>query len=118
MKIVTTKLHRRNQKVTFDGITVTFDNDCIAEVTSEEAAKIILKDDSVTELGKSAKNDKDAAKSDNSGAGNQNDAGDNLALLTVKELKAVAEEANLPKEEWETLKKVDLLEYIKTKTKE
>lgn len=39
----------------------------------------------------------------------------NISKLKLDDLKALAEKKELPKEEWESLKKEDLLEYLKDK---
>lgn len=38
-----------------------------------------------------------------------------LSKLKVEELKALAEDKELPKEEWENLKKEEFIEYLKDK---
>lgn len=38
-----------------------------------------------------------------------------LSKMKLEDLKALAEEKELPKEEWESLKKEELLEYLKDK---
>ena len=68
-----------------------------------EGAEIEITDDSVLKAWK------------NLGVIEGGKAEGNLHSLKVDELKALAEEKELPKEEWEGLKKEDLIKYLTDK---
>lgn|GEM_PF-4257595 len=135
MKITTSKLHRKNQKVVIGGVTLNFDNDCNAEVTESEALLVVSKDASITILGENTSEDKTSGENESKADTKPNkpfvDAlekqheqkasevtEDTLSVMTIKELQKIAIDAKLPEQEWKKLNKTKLIAYIVEKTKE
>jgi hypothetical protein len=121
MKIITTKLHRKDQSIIINDVTVTFNKDLEAEV-SEQDFKIISAYDASIKPAKDKKDtgkDKDKSKDSTSNEDNANSnkttlpEKDVLLGMKIKELVEICEEAQLPKTEWEGFKrKSEFADYI------
>lgn len=64
MKVTTSLTHRKNQKLTIQGVEVFFDKDLIAEVSEEDAAIIMSKDSTIKPLGETLEDENKSLEDD------------------------------------------------------
>jgi hypothetical protein len=99
MKVVTTLSHRFGQTINVgESGEVSFDENGIAEVSEEQAASLFSETDTISPY--------------EGTVDSQEDESHDLGKLTVKELKQIAVDAELPEAEWNSLKKDDLVQYL------
>jgi hypothetical protein len=99
MKVVTTLSHRFGQTINVgESGEVSFDENGIAEVSEEQAASLFSETDTIAPY--------------EGTVDSQEDESHDLGKLTVKELKQIAVDAELPEAEWNSLKKDDLVQYL------
>lgn len=137
MKLQTNLLHRKGKQVNYIkvGITVQFDDDCIAEVNESDASELLEVDStlSIVDGEKAPQSSTEVASEEKLAAVDteqvsedtkepekieENQTGDgkiDLSTLTVKALQEIAKEANLPSKEWATLNKENLIKYLDEK---
>lgn len=119
VKIKTNKPNRFNAKVSISNILVTFNAIGVAEVPEDKVDFLLSKDTSLCIEGQERKVIVDEEeKTDKKEDVSKEDFSKSLALMKVEELKAFCETSELPNEEWESLKKMDLIKYIVTKIKQ
>ncbi len=105
MKVVTTLSHRFGQTINVgESGEVSFDENGIAEVSEEQAASLFSETDTILPY----EGTEEATGSEEG----------HLGKMTVKELKQIAVDAELPEAEWNSLKKDDLVQYLVDNIKE
>lgn len=123
--IKTTLTHRANRLVNINGVELSFDEKLIANI--EDSSLSRLKPLSVFELiqinekGEEIPQTEDEVNLNPTPGVNEEEnlntqpvsESTDLNAMNLKQLKDICKEAELPTEEWENLKKAELVEYIK-----
>lgn len=129
MKLQTNLLHRKGKQVNYIkvGITVQFDDDCIAEVNESDASELLEVDStlSIVDGEKAPQSSLKVAPDEKLAVVDtkehekteevqkeEDDVKLDLTKMSVKELHEIAKEANLPSKEWSTLNKEKLIKYL------
>lgn len=138
MKIQTNLTHRKNRTITYgSGVgKVSFDSEGIAEIKDEHFEILQSLDASIVKEGETKEEPvkveeietiaeevavdtvEQEVEEEKVEDIVEDTTSPDLSDMTVKELQAIAEEAELPKAEWSKLNKAKLLEYISGKLEE
>jgi hypothetical protein len=108
IKIQTDRKTRYGHRVLINNCLIQFDSTGIAEVEEEIAQSLLTIDESLSIVGK----EKTEASESGNTTGSTEEMSRSLAMMKVAELKDFCETNNLPKEEWESLTKIELIKYI------